>query len=85
MNRTYAIIIRPWLMPYTDGLIITLRIKLSYSTLRGKCAGCVSPDEFEHRYQAMIKLKKAELIEAVLYVTSSVPATKHGMYCLANV
>ena len=34
--------------------------------------------EFEHRYQAMIKLKKAELIEGVVYVASSVRTTKHG-------
>lgn len=34
--------------------------------------------EFEHRYQAMTQLKKAELIEGVVYVASPVRATKHG-------
>ncbi len=34
--------------------------------------------EFEHRYQAMIQIKKAELIEGVVYVASPVRATKHG-------
>ncbi len=34
--------------------------------------------EFEHRYQAMIQLKKAELIEGVVYVASPVRATQHG-------
>ncbi len=34
--------------------------------------------EFERRYQAMIQIKKAELIEGVVYVASPVRATKHG-------
>ena len=34
--------------------------------------------EFEHRYQAMIKLKKAELIEGVVYVASPVRIGNHG-------
>ena len=34
--------------------------------------------EFERRYQAMIQVKKAELIEGVVYVASPVRATKHG-------
>ncbi|MEB3215900.1 MAG: Uma2 family endonuclease [Nostocales cyanobacterium 94392] len=34
--------------------------------------------EFECRYQAMAQLKKAELIEGVVYVASPVRATKHG-------
>jgi len=34
--------------------------------------------EFERRYQAMTQLKKAELIEGVVYVASPVRATKHG-------
>ncbi|MGB3641299.1 MAG: Uma2 family endonuclease [Rivularia sp. (in: cyanobacteria)] len=34
--------------------------------------------EFEHRYQGMIQIKKAELIEGVVYVASPVRATKHG-------
>ncbi|MBE9215346.1 Uma2 family endonuclease [Plectonema cf. radiosum LEGE 06105] len=34
--------------------------------------------EFEYRYQAMTQLKKAELIEGVVYVASPVRATKHG-------
>ena len=34
--------------------------------------------EFERRYQVMIHIKKAELIEGVVYVASPVRATKHG-------
>ncbi|MEM9926784.1 MAG: Uma2 family endonuclease, partial [Cyanobacteria bacterium P01_D01_bin.50] len=34
--------------------------------------------EFERRYQAMIQIKKAELIEGVVYVASPVRATKHS-------
>ncbi|MEO1428945.1 MAG: Uma2 family endonuclease [Cyanobacteria bacterium J06632_19] len=34
--------------------------------------------EFERRYKAMIQIKKAELIEGVVYVASPVRATKHG-------
>lgn len=34
--------------------------------------------EFERRYRAMIQIKKAELIEGVVYVASPVRATKHG-------
>ncbi len=34
--------------------------------------------EFEHRYQAMPHLKKAELIEGVVYVASAVRYRKHG-------
>lgn len=34
--------------------------------------------EFEHRYQAMSEIRKAELIEGVVYVASPVRATRHG-------
>jgi Uma2 family endonuclease len=34
--------------------------------------------EFERRYQAMPQIKKAELIEGVVYVASPVRATHHG-------
>jgi Uma2 family endonuclease len=34
--------------------------------------------EFERRYQAMPELKKAELIEGVVYMPSPVPAEQHG-------
>lgn len=34
--------------------------------------------EFERRYQAMPRIKKAELIEGVVYVASPVRATRHG-------
>lgn len=34
--------------------------------------------EFEHRYQAMSEIHKAELIEGVVYVASPVRATLHG-------
>ena len=34
--------------------------------------------EFERRYQVMTQVKKAELIEGVVYVASPVRATKHG-------
>lgn len=34
--------------------------------------------EFEHRYQAMPQIKKAELIEGVVYLASPVRATRHG-------
>jgi Uma2 family endonuclease len=34
--------------------------------------------EFERRYQDTIQIKKAELIEGVVYVASPVRATKHG-------
>ncbi|ACK70115.1 conserved hypothetical protein [Gloeothece citriformis PCC 7424] len=35
-------------------------------------------DEFELRYHAMPELKKAELIEGVVYMASPVRAKKHG-------
>ncbi len=35
-------------------------------------------DEFERRYQAMPKLKKAELIEGVVYMPSPVRVRRHG-------
>src|SRR5215216_5217951 len=35
-------------------------------------------DEFERRYEAMPHLKKAELIEGVVYVASPVRYTQHG-------
>lgn len=34
--------------------------------------------EFEHRYQAMSKVKKAELIEGVTYVASPLRYNQHG-------
>ena len=34
--------------------------------------------EFERRYQAMIQIKKAELIEGVVYVASPVRMANHG-------
>ena len=34
--------------------------------------------EFERRYQAMAQIKKAELIEGIVYMASPVRATKHG-------
>jgi Uma2 family endonuclease len=34
--------------------------------------------EFEHRYQAIPYIKKAELVEGVVYVASPVRATRHG-------
>ena len=36
-------------------------------------------DEFERRYDAMPELKKAELIEGVVYMASAVRYTQHGM------
>src|SRR5437588_797855 len=36
-------------------------------------------DEFERRYEAMPELKKAELIEGVVYMPSPVRAYRHGM------
>jgi Uma2 family endonuclease len=36
-------------------------------------------DEFERRYEAMPNLKKAELIEGVVYMPSPVRAYRHGM------
>lgn len=43
------------------------------------CAGDVlTRDEFERRYAAMPKLKKAELIEGVVYMPSPVRYTQHG-------
>lgn len=38
----------------------------------------LSRDEFERRYQAMPDLKKAELIEGVVYVASPLRAQAHG-------
>jgi hypothetical protein len=35
-------------------------------------------DEFEHRYSAMPLLKKAELIEGVVYVASPVRICRHA-------
>ena len=35
-------------------------------------------DEFERRYDATPNVKKAELIEGVVYMTPSVSATDHG-------
>jgi Uma2 family endonuclease len=44
------------------------------------CAGDVlTRDEFERRYQAMPSLKKAELIEGVVYMGSPVRSRQHGM------
>jgi hypothetical protein len=34
--------------------------------------------EFERRYQAMTRVKKAELIQAVVYMTAAVRAKNHG-------
>ena len=43
------------------------------------CAGDrLTRDEFERRYSAMPDLKKAELIEGVVYMGSPVSLTKHG-------
>ncbi|MEZ6036771.1 MAG: Uma2 family endonuclease [Planctomycetota bacterium] len=43
------------------------------------CAGDVlTRDEFERRYAAMPNLKKAELIEGVVYMPSPVRYTQHG-------
>jgi Uma2 family endonuclease len=43
------------------------------------CAGDkLSRDEFERRYEAMPQLKKAELIEGVVYMPSPVSHTYHG-------
>ncbi|MCA8976392.1 MAG: Uma2 family endonuclease [Planctomycetes bacterium] len=39
---------------------------------------CLSRDEFERRYAAMPDLKKAELIEGVVYVGSPVSHVRHG-------
>src|SRR5207253_2363767 len=36
-------------------------------------------DEFERRYEAMPNLKKAELIEGIVYMPSAVRAYRHGM------
>lgn len=38
----------------------------------------LTSSEFERRYQAMSPLKKAELIEGVVYVASPVRASRHG-------
>ena len=38
----------------------------------------LSRDEFERRYDAMPQLKKAELIEGVIYVGSPVRSKSHG-------
>ena len=38
-----AIVTKPWLVPYTDCLIITFNISECTSTLREKYASCVSP------------------------------------------
>ncbi len=35
-------------------------------------------DEFERRYHAMIGVKKAELIEGIVYMPSPVSTTDHG-------
>ncbi len=35
-------------------------------------------DEFERRYQAMPQLKKAELIEGIVYVASPLRYRRHG-------
>lgn len=35
-------------------------------------------DEFERRYEAMPEVKKAELIDGVVYVSSAVRHTLHG-------
>ncbi|WP_425618542.1 Uma2 family endonuclease [Anatilimnocola sp. NA78] len=39
---------------------------------------CLSRDEFERRYEAMPHLKKAELIEGVVYTPAAVRAFNHG-------
>jgi hypothetical protein len=38
----------------------------------------VTPEEFEQRYHRMPNVKKAELIEGVVYVPSPVRVTRHG-------
>ena len=38
----------------------------------------LTSSEFERRYQAMPQIKKAELIEGVVYVASPVRASRHG-------
>lgn len=40
---------------------------------------CLSRDEFERRYEAMPGVKKAELIEGVVYMGSPVSTTNHGV------
>lgn len=43
------------------------------------CAGDrLTRDEFERRYEAMPQVKKAELIEGVVYMPSPVSYTRHG-------
>lgn len=39
----------------------------------------LTSSEFERRYQAMSHIKKAELIEGVVYVASPVRASRHGI------
>src|SRR5947207_3279627 len=39
----------------------------------------LSRDEFERRYQRMPHLKKAELVEGIVYMPSPVRARKHGI------
>ena len=45
INRTYAIVTRPWLVRDTKTLSQPLTSKLSYSTLQRKYASCVNPNE----------------------------------------
>src|SRR6478736_2417288 len=39
---------------------------------------CLTRDEFERRYSLMPELKKAELVEGVVYMPSPVRARRHG-------
>lgn len=43
----------------------------------------LTPYEFERRYEAMGDVKKAELIEAVVYLGSPVRTVNHGMSATA--
>src|SRR5262245_24875327 len=43
-----------------------------------EAGGRLTRDEFERRYDAMPQLKKAELIEGVVYMPSPVRLARHG-------
>lgn len=47
-------------------------------SLRHSFAYRLTQAEFERRYQAMPQIKKAELIEGIVYVASPVRAASHG-------
>ena len=61
-----------------EGFTMTTTIKIDSSLPILEQGDKLTRAEFEHRYQAMPNVKKAELIEGVVYMSSPVRAKHHG-------